>query len=292
MAAIINYLIHILILIGIYMILALSLNLILGFTGMLNLGHIALFGIGAYTSTLLNITGAPFILSLLAAGFAASFFGFLLIFATKKLQGDYYALATLGFAFVVYSSLLNLTGLTRGALGIAGIPRPNFFGAVLKSNFSYLLLVFVFAAVTFFLINKIVKSKFGKLLEAMRDDEIGVRVLGKDTAKLKYKAIAISAFFAGVAGSLFAHYISFIDPSSFFINDLILVLTIVLVGGIASLRGSIAASFVIILIPELLRFLSLPSAIVGPARQIIYAIILLIILMYKPRGLFGRIDLE
>lgn len=292
MADIISYLVSILIIVGIYTILALSLNLVLGYTGLLNLGHIALFAIGAYTSVLLHINGVPFYAAFLSAGVVASFFGFLLIYGTKKISGDYYALATLGFAFVVHSLLLNLNGLTRGPLGIAGIPRPNIFGFFVRDNVQYLFLVVVIAFITYFLLNKIVTSKFGKLLEAMRDDELGVGVLGKNTAHLKYKAMAISAFFAGIAGSLFAHYISFIDPSSFYINELILVLTIVIIGGIASLKGTVIATLIVIAIPEALRFLPLPSGIIGPARQIIYALILLIIVMYRPRGILGRIDLE
>ncbi len=285
------YMIHLLILIGIYIILAVSLNLALGFAGMLNLGHIALFGIGAYTSTLLTINGFPFIFSFIIAGLFSGLLGFLLVFATKKLKGDYYALATLGFAFVVYSLLLNLQNITRGPLGIPGIPKPSFFGFIINTNNKYLIFIIIITVISVLIINSIVKSSFGRLLQATRDDETALRVLGKNTTKLKYKAMAISAFFAGISGGLFAHYISFIDPATFYINELILVLTIVIVGGIASIKGSIIAPFVLVLIPETLRFLALPSSIVGAARQIIYAMILLIILMYKPRGLFGRIDL-
>ena len=286
------YIIHLLILIGIYIILSISLNLALGYTGLLNLGHVALFGIGAYTSTLLTMNGVPFIISFLAAGLVASAFGFLLVLATRKLKGDYYALATLGFAFVVYSLFLNLIGLTRGPLGIPGIPKPSLFGLVISSNQQYLFFVAVVVIISISVIYSIVKSPFGRLLGAMRDDDVGLRVLGKNTFRLKYKAMMISAFFAGIAGSLFAHYISFIDPSTFYINELILIITIVIVGGIASLKGSIIAPFILVLIPEALRFLPLPSSLIGPGRQIIYALILLMILMYKPRGLYGRIDLK
>lgn len=289
---ILPYIIHLLILIGIYVILSVSLNLALGYTGMLNLGHVALFGVGAYTSAILTMNGVPFIFALIIAGFVASLFGFLLVMATRKLSGDYYVLATLGFAFVVYSLFLNLTSITRGPLGIPGIPKPNIFGLLINTNFEYLIFVVIVAAISVFIIFSVVKSPFGRLLEAMRDDDLGLRVLGKNTSRLKYKSMMISAFFAGVAGSLFAHYISFIDPSTFYINELILVITIVIVGGIASIRGSVIAPIIIILIPELLRFFPLPSSILGPARQIIYALILLLILLYRPRGLFGRVDLE
>lgn len=286
------YLIHILILIGIYLILAVSLNLALGYSGLLNLGHVALFGIGAYTSALLTISGAPFLLAFVAAGIFASFFGFFLVFATRKLKGDYFALASLGFAFIINSLLLNLVEVTRGPLGIAGIPKPNFFGVALQSNFSFLIFVILICVLSLIFLNRVVKSGFGKLLEAMRDDETQLKVLGKNTRKLKYKTMAVSGFFAGISGSLFAHYISFIEPSSFYINELILVLTIVIVGGIASFRGTVAATFAITILSELLRFIPLPSSVVGPGRQIIYALILIIILMYRPRGIFGRVDLE
>ncbi len=289
---ILPYLNHLLILIGIYIILAVSLNLALGYTGLLNLGHIAFFGIGAYTSALLTMQGLPFPLAILAAGLLAGIFGYLLVLATGRLKGDYLALATLGFSFVVTSVLLNWQSLTRGPLGIPGIPKPSIFGLTITSNIAYLIFVAIIAIIIVFLIHKIVKSPFGRLLEATRDDEIGLKVLGKNTFALKWKAMLISAFFAGIAGSLFAHYISFIDPTSFALQDILLIFTIIIVGGIASIKGSIIGTFLIILIPEALRFLSLPSSILGPARQMLYALVLLLILMYKPRGLFGRIDLE
>jgi len=155
-----------------------------------------------------------------------------------------------------------------------------------------MLFTIIVATLVCLAIYAITRSPFGRLLEATRDDEIGLRVLGKNTFKLKWKAMMISAFFAGLAGSVYAHYISYIDPSSFLLQEIILIFTIVIVGGLASLKGSIVAPFVIILIPEALRFLDLPSTIIGPARQMVYAAILILIVLYRPRGLFGRIDLE
>lgn len=286
------YLIHLAIIIGIYIILATSLNLAIGYTGLLNLGHVAFFGIGAYTSVLLTKELAiPFFLAFPIAALFASIFGYFLVAATGRLKGDYLALATLGFNFVIYSLMLNWTSLTRGPLGIPGISKPSFFGLSISSNISYLIFVAISCIISVYIIYRIVKSPFGRLLQATRDDEVGLRVLGKNTFKLKYKSMMISAFFAGIAGSLFAHYISYIDPTSFSLLEIILILTIVIVGGIASLRGSIIATIVIILIPEALRFLALPTSILGPGRQIIYAVLLIAILIYKPRGIFGRIDL-
>jgi branched-chain amino acid transport system permease protein len=289
---IIPYMLHIGILILIYIILAVSLNLALGYTGLLNLGHVAFFGIGAYTSALLTLAGVPYIVALLSAGLFTSIFGYFLVTATNKLRGDYLALATLGFSFVVYSLFQNLREITRGPLGLPGIPSPSFFGYTISSNTEYFFFALIICALTIFIINRIVKSPFGRLLQATRDDDIGVRVLGKNTFKLKYSSMMISAFFAGIAGSLFAHYITFIDPGSFYLNELILILTIVIVGGIASMRGNIIATIIIVTIPELLRFLDLPSPVIGPMRQIVYALILVAILLYRPRGILGRIDLE
>ncbi len=286
------YFIHLLILVGIYLILAISLQLAVGFTGLLNLGHIAFYCVGAYTSALLALQGFPFWFCFLSAGIVATLFGFLLSIPTNKLKGDYLALATLGFSFVIYAVALNWTSLTRGPLGLAGIPKPSLFGFTFSNNSSFLILTFAVALISYFLIKRIVASPFGKVLEATRDGELATKVLGKNTFKIKSYALGISAFFAGIAGSLYAHYISFIDPSSFTLLQLIPVLAIVIIGGLASLKGTVIAAVILVLLPEPLRFIGFPSSIVGPARQIIYALIMLAILIYKPRGFFGKIKLE
>jgi len=286
------YLIHLLILIGIYLILAISLQLSVGFTGLLNLGHIAFYAIGAYISALLALAGLPFWFCFLLAGIGAMFFGFLLAISTNKLKGDYLALATLAFTFVIYAITLNWTSLTRGPLGLPGIPKPSLFGFTFSDNFSFLVLVFVIALISYLIIARITKSPFGRVLEAIRDDELATRVLGKNTFKMKSYALGISAFFAGIAGSLYAYYITFIDPSSFTLSQLIPVLAIVIIGGLASLKGTIIATIILVLLPEPLRFVGFPSSIIGPARQMIYALLLLLILIKKPRGLYGRIELE
>jgi len=287
-----GYFIHLLILIGIYFILAISLQLAVGFAGLLNLGHIAFFCIGAYTSALLALNNFPFWLCFLLAGIVAMLFGFLLSIPTSKLKGDYLALATMGFSFVIYAVALNWTSLTRGPLGLPGIPKPTLFGISFSDNFSFLILIAIIALISYLIVKKITTSPFGKVLEAVRDDELATKVLGKNTFKIKTYALGISAFFAGIAGSLYAHYITFIDPSSFTLLQLIPVLCIVIIGGLASLKGTILATIILVLLPEPLRFIGFPSSIVGPARQMIYALILLLILLYKPKGFYGKVELE
>lgn len=287
-----GYLIHLIILIGIYTILATSLNLAMGYTGLLNLGHVAFFGIGAYTSAILTVDARwPFLLAFVCAGLLAAVFGALLVIATHKLQGDYLALATLGFTFVAYSVFNNWIDVTRGPLGIPGIPKPVIFGVAIESNLAYMVFVLLAAALVLLFLWRVVSSPYGKVLEAVRDDAIAAQVLGKRVMRMKVQSMILSAFLAGIAGSLFAHYITYIDPSSFFLPELILFMTILMVGGLASLRGSVLATIIILLVPELLRFLSLPSSVVGPLRQILYAALLLGILLLRPRGIAGRVDL-
>ena len=286
------YFIYLAILVGIYLILALSLQLAMGFTGLINLGHIAFFAVGAYTSALLTMNGISFIFAIFLSGFFAMFFGFLLSIPTNKLKGDYLALATLAFNFVVYSVTLNWVSLTRGPLGLPRIPKPLILGFNISSDFQFLILVFIMVLITSFILIKLVKSPFGKVLEATRDNELAARVLGKNTFKIKSIALAVSAFFAGIAGCLFAHFITYINPSSFTIMQLVPILCIVIIGGLASFRGTIIAAIILILLPEPLRFIGFPSTIIGPMRQIIYAVVLLLILLYKPKGFFGKVELE
>ena len=286
------YFIHLLILIGIYLILAISLQISIGFTGVLNLGHIAFFAIGAYTSALLVLNGFPFWLAFLSAGIIAMIFGYILSFPIKKLKGDYLALATMGFSFVVYAILLNWYELTRGPMGIPGIPKPILFGINFSSNFAFLILTAVIALICYFLLNRIVKSPFGKVLESVRDDELASKSLGKNTSRAKAISLMISSLFAGLAGSLYAHYITYIDPSSFTLMQLIPVLCIVIIGGLASLEGTVIATLIITLLPEPLRFIGFPSSLIGPMRQILYALLILLILLYKPKGISGKVEIE
>jgi branched-chain amino acid transport system permease protein len=284
------YFVHLLILIGIYLILAISIQVSMGFTGLFNLGHIAFYAIGAYTSALLTLAGMPFFLAFIAAGIIAMLFGFLLALPTNKLKGDYLALATLGFTFVIYAITLNWTELTRGPLGLPGIPKPSLLGISFSSNFNFLILTLIIAIFSYLVIKRITVSGFGKVLESIRDDELASKTLGKKTFKMKSYAMAISAFFAGIAGSLYSHYITFIDPSSFTLFQLIPVLCIVIIGGLASLEGTMIATIILVLLPEPLRFIGFPSSIVGPMRQIIYALLLLLILIFKPKGIYGRVE--
>lgn len=284
--------IHISIIVCIYFILASSLNLLVGYAGLLNFGHVAFFGIGAYVSALLTLAGLPYLVAAFAAGLAASILGAILMIITNKLKGEYLALATLGFAFIFSSVLINWESVTRGPLGIPGIPKPSIFGWHIISNASYLLFAAGVAAFGILFIYRIASSRYGRLLEAVRDDAVGCASLGKNIFKLKYQCMMAATFFMGIAGSLYAHYVTYIDPSTFMLSEVVLLFTIIIVGGLRSLPGSLVATVIIVVLPELLRFVDVPPSIVGPARQIFYSVILLGIILWRPRGLFGTVELE
>lgn len=282
-----NYLLHLFILVCIYAALSMSLNLAIGYTGLLNLAHVAFYAVGAYASALLALNlGAPFWLSFLAAGVLAGVFGYLLAYPTVRLKGDYLVLGTLGFAIITEAILKNWTALTRGPLGIPGIPKPELFGIAFNSLQAYALLALVFAVLSYVLLSLVVRSPFGRILRAIRDDEIATKSLGKDTFTAKAKALALSACIAGFAGSLYAHYISFIDPTGFGILEMVLILAMVFVGGTGSLTGSILGAALLVLLPEPLRFLPLPSGIIGGMRQALYALLLVLIVLKRPQGLW------
>lgn len=286
------YIIHLLIMIGIYIILSVGLNLTMGFAGIPNLGYVAFFGVGAYTSALLTLSGFPFVFAFVASGFIGSLIGYLLVLLTHNLKGGYVALATLSFSSFVYVILLNWESLTRGPLGIPGIPRPSLWGNGGDSNASYAIFVMGVMTVCLLLAWRLAYSPYGRLWIAMRDNDLALSTLGKHVFRLKVQNLMISAFIAGIAGSLFAHHISYIDPTSFYLSEVILITTIVIIGGLASLRGTIIATIIILLIPEILRFVAIPSLYIGPARQIIFALILIAMLLFRPQGLFGKTTLN
>jgi len=283
-----EYLLHILVIAGIYIILTVSLNLIVGYTGLPALGHAAFSCIGAYTSSLLalNMGLSPW-LGLLIGASVAAVSGVVIGYPAVRLKGDYLALATFGLGVIIYSIAKNWVSLTRGPMGLPGIPGLSVFGYQLSEIWSYLLLVLVFVVITIFIINRIVSSPFGRILRSIREDEIASQALGKDTIKHKLLVFVIGAFFAGIAGSLYAHYITFIDPLSFTVMESITILLMVIFGGMGSIRGSIVGAVILVVFPELLRFIGMPSSIAAPMRQMIYGLLLVVLMLKRPQGIMG-----
>ena len=283
-----EYFLHIIVISGIYIILALSLNLIVGFTGLPALGHAAFSCIGAYTSSLLalNLGLSPWV-GLILGACLAGLSGVIIGYPAVRLKGDYLALATFGLGVIVYSIAKNWVSLTRGPMGLPGIPGFSIFGYELSEIWQYLVLVGFFVLITIFVINRIVKSPFGRVLRSIREDEVASEALGKDVNKHKLIVFVVGAFFAGIGGSLYAHYITFIDPSSFTVTESITILLMVIFGGMGSIQGSVVGAVILVVIPELLRFLGVPSSIAAPLRQMIYGLLLVVLMIRRPQGIMG-----
>jgi branched-chain amino acid transport system permease protein len=287
-----EYLIHIGILISIYAILGLSLNLVVGFTGLLSVTQAAFYGIGAYvTAILLTSLGINFFLAVVVSMIITAVCSLAIGFVLSKFKDDYYALGSFGFNVIVYSIFLNWQSLTRGPLGIPGIPRPTIFGFSFSENIWFLVLSVVCALIIYGICAYITNSSFGRVLKAIREDEEAISVFGYRTLWYKLSIFVISAAMAAVAGSLFASYITFIDPSSFTLVESIFILSAIILGGLASNKGSIVGVACLILLPEILRFVGFPDEIAAQMRQLTYGVILILLMLYRPQGLVGEYKL-
>jgi branched-chain amino acid transport system permease protein len=284
-----EYLLHILILVGLYSILAVSLDLVVGHGGMLSLAQAAFFGIGAYTAALTTVHfNVAFPLDMFAAIVVAVALSVIVSSSTTYLQDDYYVIATLCFQMILLNGLNNWMDVTRGPLGIPGIAPIMIFDRALESRWWFLALTILFVLIAHIIAFRIVESPFGRVLHAIREDDIFAQALGKHTSYFKISIFAVSAALAAIAGTLYAHYVTYIDPSSFTVTESILVLSMVIVGGAGSRWGPLLGALILISVPEALRFLGLPALLAANLRQLIYGISLVAILILRPRGLIGK----
>ncbi len=284
-----NYILHLLIMINIYIILALSLNQIIGFTGMFSLAHAAFYGLGAYAYTLLimnlNFSFFPaFILAIIIVGFIT----YLITFPLLKLKGDPFIIGTLGFQIIVFTLLYNWTPLTRGPYGIPGIPKPVLFGLKIDSLLSFFIFSFIIMILILFFFYRLYKSPFGRVLKGIREDELVISTMGRNVIDFKRTSFVIGASIAAIAGMLFATYVTYIDPTSFTLDESIFIVSILLIGGSGNLKGSIIGVVIMILLPEALRFVGIPDSVAANVRQIIYGLLLILIMRFRPQGIFGE----
>jgi len=284
-----NYIFHILVMICLYTILGLTLNLVVGYGGMLSLCHAAFYGIGAYASTLsMANAGWPYLPSLLVALLICGTIAYLVSIPSIRFHGDFFVLATLAFQMIIFSILYNWTNFTKGPYGISGIPRPSLVGWRVTTPWMFFLLALVAAIVVGSAIWRLSHSPYGRALQAIRDDEMAAQALGKDVTRFRRSAFAITGMLAAVAGVLFAGYTSYIDPTSFTLDESVFILCVVIIGGAGNLRGPIVGAVILVLLPELLRFLRIPDAVAANARQIIYGLLLILMMRFRPQGIAGK----
>lgn len=284
-----EYLLHVLILSAVYAILAVSVDLLVGRAGLLSVAQAAFFGIGAYTSALLATrTGASFSIGVGSGMVAAALISLILSLPSLRLHDDYFAIATFGFQVILFGVLNNWMDVTRGPLGIPGIPQPIVFGWHVDSYPGFLTLSLGFAGFAYFVVYLLTSAPFGRVLHAIREDEVFAKAHGKNTIYFKVAAFVVSAALAASAGSLYAHYITYIDPTSFTVMESILIISMVIIGGAGSLWGPLVGAVVLVTLPEALRFIGLPGSVAANLRQIIYGSLLVIMMIFRPRGLVGK----
>lgn len=284
-----EYLLHILILMGVYVILSVSLNLIAGYTGLLSIAHAAFYGVGAYVAALMALNlHSPFLVNVICAIVLSGLLGALVGIPSLRIRDDYFVIATFAFQVITFSILNNWASFTGGPMGLPGIPQPTIFGLKISSHVGFLVLVGIFCVLTLWITQRIVKSPFGRVLKAIREDEVFAQAAGKNVATHKVLVFVIGAGMAAVAGVMYAYYISFIDPTSFTVMESIFIISIVIIGGAGSLWGPIVGAAVLVIMPEFLRFIGLPSSVAANVRQILYGGLLVAFMMWRPKGFLGE----
>jgi len=269
------YTMQILVNIGIGIILALGLNIIVGLTGQLSLGHAAFMSVGAFTGALLTIkTGIPFYLTIMLSGLITAAVAAAIGWPILRLTGDYLAICTLGFAEIVKVVFLNLD-ITNRALGLT-VPTP-------KTTLSMPVIVLVVVCLTILASAFIQNSRFGRALKAIRDDEIAAESMGINIARYKVQSFAVSAFMAGTGGCLYGHFLGYINPSDFGFLKSIDMLSMIVLGGLGSIPGAVFGASLLSAAPEFLRFMS-------QYRMLVYGALLVFLMVFRPNGLLGGVN--
>ena len=291
---------------AIWAMLAVSLNLVVGFSGLLSIGHIGFFGIGAYTVAILTSTtsyenlrtgeiptfGWPFFAALPLAVVAAGLVALLVGIAFNRFRDDIYVLVSFGFAIISFNVFVNWRDVTRGAFGIHDVARPQIGSWVFDSELELLMVALALLAVVMAIAWFIVSSSFGRVLTAIREDEQVAEVFGYHVTHYKLAIWVISAMMSGLAGGMFSSWTTFVEPNSFILLESVLLVAIVILGGLATIWGSLLGALAFVLLEEGMRFLPfLPQEYVGQARQVVLGVLLVILMMFRPQGLVGRFKL-
>ena len=277
------YIMQIINMIGIYIILGISINVLTGFTGQLSLGQAAFFGVGAYTAALLNTrAGLQFFPCLLGAIAMTALFGVILAVPALKVKGSYLALLTMGFGEVVRIVMINWTPVTNGTAGVRGIESPVIFGFAFDSLTKYYFLIVFFVVLCLLYQNIIIKTRTGRALIAIREDNEAAELTGINVTTYKIRAFVFSSVYCGIAGCLYAMMINYVSPDTFTNNTSSVILWTAIVGGFGTIVGPVLGGVVMQVLPEALRFL-------GDWRLVVYGVVLLIVILRFPGGLYPYI---
>jgi branched-chain amino acid transport system permease protein len=299
----VSYVFHLLIYLDIFLIVAISLNIVAGYCGLLTLAHASYFAIGAYCYAIASLRlGWEFLPSVLLGSVVAALLSLCISLPAWRFRGDFFVIVSLAVHALFFSLLYNWVdpqappgdwrSLTNGPLGLAGLPKPILLGHEVRSLSVVAFVASAVAACCFAVSAFLLRSPWGRLLLAMRDDELAARGLGKDVRRIKVQAFAIACGMAASAGVLYGCYVSYVDPTVASLDQSILMLSMVIVGGLGNVRGPVVGALVILLLPEGLRFVALPAAAAANLRLLIYGACLVAMMHLRPQGLAGRYRLE
>jgi branched-chain amino acid transport system permease protein len=264
-----------------------------GHLGLVAICYSALFGLGAYAAALFSaFGGSNLFLSLLVGALIGYVGGLLVAILSIRIKSDFFVVGTLAFQVLIGTLLSNWESVTHGALGISGVARPTIFGFKVESNWSFFALAAGIWVIVIWLSRRLTAGPFGRVMHLIREDEILAASLGKHVFKTKLSVLGASGCIAGVAGVLYAHYVTFVDPSSFSVSESVLICSMTIIGGSASKFGPSLGACVLVILPELLRWFGLPAAVAGNVRQILYGLALVVLMMVRPNGLLGKYDLS
>ncbi len=283
-----EYFVYIGTLIAIYATLTISLNLLVGYTGLISIAQAAIYGVGAYVTALLalHVTN-DLLVSFALASIAGILVSLIVALPSLRLKNEYFLIATMGFQAIIFSLFMNLD-ITGGASGLYGIPHPALFGYTIRTSFEMFLLAVTLAIICYLLALRITRAPFGRLLRAVREDQTAVAALGKSVFRIKFSIFIFSAVFAAAAGTIYTYSLTAIDPVAFGLDESVFIITLVIVGGTGSLNGSVLAAAVLILLPEAFKFIAIPDAIAPQLRQVLYGLLLVFFTRYRRQGLIGE----
>jgi branched-chain amino acid transport system permease protein len=280
-----EYFYTVLILVGIYTILAASFNLIIGFGGLISIAHPIFFALAAYCSALLNLRlGVPIPLAILGGALFASAMSFMLSLPSLRISGDYLLIASIGFqlGFVEVIKNVEIAGAASGLTGINSLYTGE------NRTLLFALTVLVVAAVVVLLVHRMTSGNYGRAIQAMRDDEEAFASLGRNAMAVKIAIFAVGSGLAGLAGALYAHHFEFLSPEQFGITQSALILTMVVVGGMGTTAGPVVGALLLTALPQAITFLNLPPSIMAPLQGMLYTGLVLAFLFLRPAGLVGR----
>ena len=284
------YLLNLLTLSAIFGILATSLNVLVGYAGIFSLAHAVFFGLGAYAGAQMALLVTPDVLAAsVVAGLVAAACSVCLALPALRVRGEYFVAAALGLQMLAATVFTQAQSLTGGVGGLVGIPPPSLLGLDVSSPPAFLAVCVGALALCLLAIRLLMRGSFGRSLMALRDSESAARAFGKDVAMLKTQAVVVGCFMAGVAGALFAFQEAFVNVESFTLDQSVLVLAMVIIGGVGTLAGPLVGALLLLLLPAGLTFLPfLPPEDIGSVQQLVYGLAMTVLMIFRPAGLLGR----